>query len=167
MRIPVTVAVSAAALLTLWPAGSAQAQGGATRLLAQAPPEEREIQLEREHPLEVMGLPTPEAGGFRLSGFFVGSASYNSHIQIIPEFAGGAPSLADPGSVNFRFDKFVLVVSETFAPWLSAGAAVEIAARRVSAASVEMRGGRPVVAAYAVEALPEGALVPSLISANT
>jgi hypothetical protein len=132
MRIPVTVAVSAAALLTLWPAGPAQAQGGATRLLAQASPEEREIQLEREHPLEVMGLPTPEAGGFRLSGFFVGSASYNSHIQIIPEFAGGAPSLADPGSVNFRFDKFVLVVSKTFAPWLSAGAAIEIESHRDS-----------------------------------
>ncbi len=34
--------------------------------------------------------------------------------------------------------------------------AVEIAAQRVSAASLEMRGGRPVVAAHAVEPLPDG-----------
>ncbi len=36
------------------------------------------------------------------------------------------------------------------------GVAVEIAAQRVSAASLEMRGGRPVVAAHAVEPLPDG-----------
>lgn len=47
------------------------------------------------------------------------------------------------------------------------GTAVEITAQRVSAASLEMRGGRPVVAAHAVEPLPEGALVPSLTTANT
>ena len=47
------------------------------------------------------------------------------------------------------------------------GAAVEITAQRVSAASLEMRGGRPVIAAHAVEPLPEGALVPSLTTANT
>jgi hypothetical protein len=46
------------------------------------------------------------------------------------------------------------------------GAAVEITAQRVSAASLEIRGGRPVVAAHAVEPLPEGALVPSLTAAN-
>jgi hypothetical protein len=46
------------------------------------------------------------------------------------------------------------------------GAAVEITAKRVSAASLEMRGGRPVVAAHAVEPLPEGAVVPSLTAAN-
>jgi len=46
------------------------------------------------------------------------------------------------------------------------GAAVEIAAHRVSAARLEMRGGRPVIAAHAVEPLPEGALVPSLTAAN-
>jgi type IV pilus assembly protein PilM len=44
--------------------------------------------------------------------------------------------------------------------------AVEIAASRVSAASLEMRGGRPVVAAHATEALPEGALVPTLTALN-
>ena len=47
------------------------------------------------------------------------------------------------------------------------GVAVEITARRVSAASLEMRGGRPVIAAHAVEPLPAGALVPSLTAANT
>jgi type IV pilus assembly protein PilM len=44
--------------------------------------------------------------------------------------------------------------------------AVEIAASRVSAASLEIRGGRPVVAAHATEALPEGAIVPTLTAAN-
>ena len=44
--------------------------------------------------------------------------------------------------------------------------AVEIAAGRVSAASLEWRGGQPVVAAHASELLPEGALVPSLTAAN-
>jgi Tfp pilus assembly PilM family ATPase len=46
------------------------------------------------------------------------------------------------------------------------GAAVEISAQRVSAASLEIRGGRPVVAAHAVEPLSDGALVPSLTAAN-
>jgi Tfp pilus assembly PilM family ATPase len=45
--------------------------------------------------------------------------------------------------------------------------AVEIAANRVSAAGLEWRGGQPVVAAHAVEPLPDGALVPSLTSLNT
>jgi type IV pilus assembly protein PilM len=45
--------------------------------------------------------------------------------------------------------------------------AVEIASGRVSAASLEWRGGQPVVAVYATELLPERALVPSLTTANT
>lgn len=45
-------------------------------------------------------------------------------------------------------------------------AAVEFASTRVSAASLEWRGGRPVVAAHATEPLPDGALVPSLTAAN-
>ena len=44
--------------------------------------------------------------------------------------------------------------------------AVEIASGRVSAASLEWHGGRPVVAAHASEPLPDGALVPSLTAAN-
>jgi len=44
--------------------------------------------------------------------------------------------------------------------------AVELAGHRVSAASLEWRGGRPVVAAHAIEPLPPGALVPSLTADN-
>jgi type IV pilus assembly protein PilM len=45
--------------------------------------------------------------------------------------------------------------------------AVEIAANRVSAASLAWRAGEAVVAAHATEPLPAGALVPSLTVANT
>lgn len=96
--------------------------------------QEREIQLrpagERETPLELMGLQKPEIAGIRISGFLVGSFSYNSHIQMVPDFAGGAPALADPKSTNFRFDKFGLSLARTFAPWLSAGAAIEVESHR-------------------------------------
>ena len=44
--------------------------------------------------------------------------------------------------------------------------AVEFASGRVSAASLEWRGGQPVIAAHASEPLPDGALVPSLTAAN-
>jgi Type IV pilus assembly protein PilM len=44
--------------------------------------------------------------------------------------------------------------------------AVELASTRVSAASLDLRAGRPVVSAHAVEPLPEGALVPSLTAPN-
>jgi Tfp pilus assembly PilM family ATPase len=44
--------------------------------------------------------------------------------------------------------------------------AIEIAAGRVSAATLEWRGDQPVVAAHATELLPDGALVPSLVAAN-
>ncbi|MGH7277342.1 MAG: outer membrane beta-barrel protein, partial [Candidatus Rokuibacteriota bacterium] len=94
------------------------------------PPGDREIRLDREHILETVGLPKPEVGGVKISGFFVGSASYNSHAQLLPEFAGGAPTLADPGSLNFRYDKFGLGVAKTFAPWLSAHAAIEVESHR-------------------------------------
>src|SRR5438094_10109982 len=46
------------------------------------------------------------------------------------------------------------------------GVAVEIALGHVSAASLEWRGGQPVIAAHASEALPEGALVPALTVVN-
>jgi len=45
--------------------------------------------------------------------------------------------------------------------------AVEIAAGRVSAASLERRGGQPVVAQHVTELLPDAALVPSLTATNT
>ena len=44
--------------------------------------------------------------------------------------------------------------------------AVEIASDRVSAASLELRAGQPVVSAHATEPLPPGALVPSLTGQN-
>src|SRR2546425_9888609 len=99
---------------------------------AQAPPAvpprpgEREIQLEREHPAEMLGLPKPEIGGVRISGFFVGSANYNSHIQMVPEFAGNAPVSSEPRSLDFRFDQFAIGAFKTFSPWLSAGASIEV-----------------------------------------
>jgi Tfp pilus assembly PilM family ATPase len=46
------------------------------------------------------------------------------------------------------------------------GVAVELSAHHAAAASVELRSGRRVVRAHAVAPLPEGALVPSLTSAN-
>src|SRR5437763_14241079 len=81
---------------------------------AQAPPVvaprpgERELQLEREHPLETLGLPIPEVAGLRIPGLFVGSANYHSHIQIVPEFAGGAPASSEPHRTDFRFDQFTI-----------------------------------------------------------
>ncbi len=45
--------------------------------------------------------------------------------------------------------------------------AVEIAASHVAAAALERRGGQPVVAVHAIEALPPGALTPSLTTINT
>src|SRR2546428_7029611 len=104
----------------------------AVPLASQAPPAvgprpgEREIQLEREHPAEMAGLPKPEIGGVRISGFFVGSANYNSHIQMVPEFAGNAPVSSEPRSLDFRFDQFTIGAFKTFSPWLSAGASIEV-----------------------------------------
>jgi hypothetical protein len=97
-------------------------------------PQEREIQLQpqlppsaiRDSPLEAIGLRKPDIAGLRISAFLVGSFSYNSGLQMVPEFAGGAAALADPGSSSFRFDKFGLSVAKTFAPWLSAGASIEV-----------------------------------------
>jgi hypothetical protein len=102
--------------------------------LAQTPGE-REVPLESPKMsggtlFEALGLSRPEFGGLRLSAFVVGSFSYNSHLQLVPEFAGGIPALADPGSTNFRFDKFGLRVAKTFAPWLSASASFEVESHR-------------------------------------
>src|SRR4029453_12905399 len=88
-------------------------------------PGEREISLEREHPFELLGLPKPEIGGVRFSGFFVGSANYNSHIQMVPEFAGSIPLSSEPGRTDFRFDQFTIGAFKTFAPWPSPGPRVE------------------------------------------
>jgi hypothetical protein len=131
LRLFAGLAFGAGLMILLLPAsGSAQAPARPDPgPLAQGPPPapgEREIILEREHPFEAIGLYKPEVAGFRISGFFVGSANYNSHIQMVPEFAGSAPVSSEPGQVDFRFDQFTIGVFRTFAPWLSAGASIEI-----------------------------------------
>jgi putative OmpL-like beta-barrel porin-2 len=125
------------------PAGPSQAM----QTPAVAPqPGEREIDMQREHIFETVGLPKPEVAGVKLGGFFVGSFSYNSHIQMVPEFAGGAQALADARRSNFRFDKFGFGVSKSFASWLSAGAAIEVESHRdahshlISASDADRRG---------------------------
>lgn len=54
----------------------------------------------------------------------------------------------------------------TLADAAGPSAAVEISAHRVSAAAIEWRGGQAVVAAHAVEPLPDGALAPALTAHN-
>src|SRR5437870_7164939 len=127
---PAVVTPAAVAPGTVTPAVIAPAAAPPSSLSAQVTaPGEKEIDL-RENILQVIGLPKPELGGFRFTGFFVGSANFTSHAQIVPEFAGGAQTLSEPNSLNFRFDKFGLGVTKTFAGWLSAGAAVEIESHR-------------------------------------
>lgn len=96
--------------------------------------EEKEVILapptERENLLETLGLPKPEIAGAKIGGFFVGSLSYNSDIQMVPEFAGGVEAKADHNQWNFRFDKFAIGFSKVFAPWLSASAAIEVESHR-------------------------------------
>jgi Putative beta-barrel porin-2, OmpL-like. bbp2 len=87
--------------------------------------------LGQERPIS---LDAPSLGGARarllgeleISGFAVGSASWNSAIQMVPEFAGGAAALADPRQVNFRFDKVGVALTKRFGPALSVSAAFEV-----------------------------------------
>src|SRR5881296_1538270 len=95
--VPPAVVTPAVAAPPMAPASSISAQVTA--------PAEKEIEL-RDNILQTIGLPKPEIGGFRFTGFFVGSANFSTQTQIVPEFAGGAVSQSDPGSLNFRFDKF-------------------------------------------------------------
>jgi len=87
--------------------------------------QEREVALDAEDPGALHG-PAFEAAGVRLSGFFVGSANYNSRIQMVPEFAGSAPVSSEPARIDFRFDQFSIGAFKTFSPWLSAGASIEV-----------------------------------------
>jgi len=84
--------------------------------------QEREVGL--EDPGALRG--SFETAGVRLSGFFVGSANYNSRIQMVPEFAGSAPVSSEPTRTDFRFDQFSIGAFKTFSPWLSAGASIEV-----------------------------------------
>jgi hypothetical protein len=69
-------------------------------------------------------------GQLEISGFAIGSASWNSHIQMVPEFAGAAQALSDPRQVNFRFDKFGIAFTKRFGSTLSVMAAVEVESHR-------------------------------------
>lgn len=136
LRLFAGLALGVGLIVLLLPAsGSAQAPAAPdTGPLAQGPPPapgEREIRLERDHLLETVGLYRPEVGGFRISGFFLGSANYNNRIQIVPEFAGGAFATSEPGQLNFSFDKFTIGVYKTFAPWLSAGASIAVEQHKI------------------------------------
>lgn len=73
---------------------------------------------------------TSDFTALRMSGFLVGSVSYNSRLQMVPEFAGGTPALAEPGAVNFGFDKVGLNFARMLAPWLTASAAIEVESHR-------------------------------------
>src|SRR5262245_17977184 len=64
--------------------------------------------------------------GTRITGFVVGSLVYNSSIQMVPEFAGGAPALSEAGQTQFRFDKLGMGISKSFSSWLSASGAFEV-----------------------------------------
>lgn len=89
---------------------------------------------EREISLDALGPRTTgaaqaalaPAAAFSIYGFAVGSASWQSRTQLVPEFAGGAQALADPRQVNFRFDKVGVALSKRFASWLRASAAFEV-----------------------------------------
>src|SRR5688500_18280677 len=94
----------------------------AVLLAASSPPDPAHAQGERPSTSAPMGV--------RLSGFFVGSFSYNSGIQMVPEAFGGAAALADPGRTSARFDKFGLAASKVIAEWLTASAAVELESHR-------------------------------------
>jgi hypothetical protein len=65
-------------------------------------------------------------GELEISGFAVGSINYSSHIQMVPEFAGGAAALSDPRQLNFRFDKVGVALGKRFGSTLSVSAAFEI-----------------------------------------
>ena len=83
----------------------------------------------QEVPLEqASGQPLggTDVAGVVIRGFFVGSFHYNSRLQLVPEFAGGAPALSAAGATNFRFDKFGIAATKHFADWLTASATVEV-----------------------------------------
>jgi len=97
------------ALLVLFAAGSASGEGPAA---PEAP------------------VPAPRPDGLRITGFFLGSYSYTSGLQIVPEEFGNAPAPTDPGRGGFRFDKVGLGLNRTFSPWLSVSAGIEVESHR-------------------------------------
>jgi hypothetical protein len=90
------VLVCAVAVLCVITPGVACAQTAGEReiLLQPAPPAPVG---DRESPLELLGLRKPDLAGLRISAFVVGSFSYNSGLQMVPEFAGGRRPWPTPG----------------------------------------------------------------------
>lgn len=84
------------------------------------------VAQERPVSLDKPSAAAKTLGELEISGFAVGSINYASHIQMVPEFAGGAQALSDPRQVNFRFDKIGLALAKRFGPTLSVSAAFEI-----------------------------------------
>ena len=81
---------------------------------------------ERPISLDAPGTAARLLGQLEVSGFAVGSASWNSRLQLVPEFAGGAAALSDPRQLNFRFDKVGVALTKRFGPTLSVSAAFEV-----------------------------------------
>src|SRR6185436_4287093 len=77
MRHHRALCLSAAALVWL---------GGVAPSIAQPPPS----------PSPGAAEPSSDYNALRMSGFLVGSVSYNSKLQMVPEFAGGTPALSNP-----------------------------------------------------------------------
>src|SRR5712692_8449590 len=75
---------------------------------------------------------------------------------------GGCQHVARDQQGDIRRMNLLASLREASGP----GVAVELTSRRVSAATIDLRGGKPVVAAHAEESLPDGALVPSLTTEN-
>jgi putative OmpL-like beta-barrel porin-2 len=88
--------------------------------------------MAQERPISLDGPRTAAQilGQLEISGFAIGSMNWNSHIQMVPEFAGGAQALSDPRQTNFRFDKFGVAFNKRFGPTLSVMAAVEVESHR-------------------------------------
>jgi len=106
---------AAAALLIAAGAGVAHAQ-------TPPPPEPAPSPRAAVAPADVTAL--------RMTGFLIGSVSYNSRLQMVPEFAGGTPALSHPGAVNFGFEKLGLNFARMLAPWLSVSGAIEVESHR-------------------------------------
>lgn len=121
MRSSLLAVAFLSAVPALADADEAVRAGGATP----SPPAGGREETELDDP-SLAGLAGSALAGVRLSGSFVGSASYNDRIQIVPEFAGSAPVSSEPGSIDARFDGFTIGAFKTFAPWLSAGASIEV-----------------------------------------
>ena len=73
----------------------------AMRITPRSPFHARSPPVISDTPLEIIGLRKPDIAGLRISVFVVGSFSYNSGLQMVPEFAGGLRPLPPLDRVIF------------------------------------------------------------------